>query len=161
MISYIILSIPCQDINIFVEEKGEEMWLYKNKEFPEKMAEEYWGFVYLITNLINNKKYVGKKQFRFKKSLPPLKGKKRKRIKWVDSDWKEYWGSNDELKEDVKKYGEENFKREILHLCKNKTECSYFEAKEQFERDVLLKEDYYNNWIMVRVRKRKGLLKNG
>ena len=135
-------------------------WMYQDKEFDEELSEKYWGFVYLITNLTNNKKYIGKKQFRFKKSLPPLKGKKNRRIKWIESDWKDYWGSNDELNEDVKKLGPDKFKREILHLCKNKTECSYLEAKEQFERDVLLREDYYNNWIMVRVRKRKGLLLN-
>ena len=80
--------------------------------------------------------------------------KKGKRVKkQVDSDWQEYYGSNKELLNDVVTLGKENFKREILYLCKTKGEASYMEAKEQFSHDALILESYYNEWIMVRVRK--------
>ena len=78
--------------------------------------------------------------------------KKKKRIK-VSSDWQSYYGSNSELQNDVKLLGEESFTREIIHLCKSKGACGYLEAKEQFIRNVLESDDYYNSWIMVRVRK--------
>jgi hypothetical protein len=71
----------------------------------------------------------------------------------VSSDWQTYYGSSDTLKKDVLQYGLENFKREIIHLCKSKGECGYLEAKEQFTNNVLEGDDYYNTWIMVRVRK--------
>ena len=61
--------------------------------------------------------------------------------------------SNEELQKDVTLYGEDKFKREILHLCKSKGECSYLEAKEQFAHKVMESDEYYNSWIMVRVRK--------
>jgi hypothetical protein len=106
--------------------------------------------VYLITNQTNGKKYIGKKLFYFAKTKQ-VQGKKKK-IK-VSSDWPTYYGSSDVLVKDVKELGEENFTREILHLCKSKGECSYLEAKEQFIRGVMETDDYYNTWIMVRVRK--------
>ena len=133
------------------------MWLYRGEIVTDEIANEYWGFVYIITNTLNGKKYIGKKQFKFRKSRPPLKGKKRKRISYIESDWKTYWGSNDELKLDVEKYGEDNFIREILHLCNSRSECSYLEAKEQFLRDVLIREDYYNSWISVKVKESEKL----
>ena len=125
-------------------------WEYNKKQFDESMIGDSYGFVYLITNTVSNRKYIGKKLFYFTKTKQ-IKGK-RKRVK-INSDWKSYYGSNDELKKDVKEFGEENFKREILHLCKSKGECNYLEAKEQFMNCVMESDDYYNNWIMVRVRK--------
>jgi hypothetical protein len=125
-------------------------WLYNNIEFDETLIGDSYGFVYLITNLITNRKYIGKKLFYFTKTKQ-VKGKK-KRIK-VPSDWPTYYGSNEELQKDVLQHGKENFKREILHLCKSKGECSYLEAKEQFVNGVMENDDYYNSWIMVRVRK--------
>jgi len=80
-----------------------------------------------------------------------VKGKKKK-FK-VISDWLSYYGSNTELQNDVQVHGKESFKREIIHLCKSKGECGYLEAKEQFDRCVLESQDYYNAWIMVKVRK--------
>lgn len=125
------------------------MWYYNNEPFEE--VGEYIGFVYLITNLIDNKKYVGKKNFYFSKSKQ-VKGKKKK-FK-VESDWRDYYGSSAEVQADVEKLGKENFKREILRLCMFKGEFAYYEAKYQFEYDVLLKpEEFYNNWISVRVRR--------
>lgn len=125
-------------------------WQYDNKDFEEKDIGDNYGFVYLITNEITGKKYVGKKFF-YSMRTKILKGKK-KRYK-IASDWQTYYGSNTELQNDVKLHGMEHFKREIIHLCKSKGECGYLEAKEQFDRSVLESNDYYNTWIMVRVRK--------
>jgi hypothetical protein len=128
------------------------MWLYENKEYnpTELDPKVVYGFVYLIENTQTHKKYIGKK-FLFSSKTKQVKGKK-KRVK-VESDWRTYYGSSESLCEDVKLFGVENFKRTILHLCVTKAECGYLEAKEQFDRNVLLSEDYYNSWIMVRVRK--------
>jgi len=125
-------------------------WQYNGVEFTEDLVGDNIGFVYLITNQTNQKKYIGKKLFHSAKTKQ-VKGKK-KRFK-VPSDWPTYYGSSDILKKDIKEVGENNFTREIIHLCKSKGECNYLEAKEQFIRNVMESEDYYNNWIMVRVRK--------
>ncbi len=132
------------------------MWTYNNIEVTEA-PEGAVGFVYCITNLLSGRKYIGKKLFSFSKTsykMVKLKNgtKKRKKIKSkIDSDWITYFGSSTELNADVEALGRENFKREILHFCASKAECSYKEAKEQFLRNVLESNDYYNNQIMVRV----------
>ena len=126
------------------------MWLYKQNEIDE-LPEDCEAFVYLITNLTNNKKYIGKKLAKFKTTKPPLKGKKNKRRGYKESDWRTYWGSNDYLKEDVIELGEDKFTREILYFCARRGIASYLEAKEQFDREVLLTDDYYNGIINVRV----------
>ena len=125
-------------------------WYYKDKEITE-IPDGIEGFVYLITNLTNNKKYIGKKLAKFKTTRPPLKGKKNKRRGYKESDWRDYWGSSDHLQADVAELGSKNFKREILYLCKSRGLMSYLEAKEQFEREVLLTDEYYNGIINVRV----------
>lgn len=126
-------------------------WLYDGVVF-EQPLDEYYGFVYQITNLTNNKVYIGKKLFWFKKTKI-LKGKKKRYL--AESDWKEYYGSSVTLSEDVKTFGKDNFKREILKLCKSKGECSYYEAKIQFEKNVLLNPDlFYNDWIICRVHRK-------
>ena len=125
-------------------------WTYQGKEV-EEIPDEYEGFVYLITNLINNRKYIGKKLAKFKTTKPPLKGKKNKRRGYKESDWKTYWGSSDKLNQDIETLGEENFTREILYFCKGRGEMSYIEAREQFDRRVLETDDYYNGIINVRV----------
>lgn len=127
------------------------MWLYNGEEFTSEMIEEYVGFVYIITNLETNMKYVGKKLFISKRTLPPLKGKKRKRKVVKESDWMEYYGSSEEVKSLVEEMGGDLFKREILHLCNNRGEMSYLEAKEQFDREVLLDDGYYNGIINCKI----------
>jgi hypothetical protein len=124
-------------------------WTYNNEPLTE-IPQGYEAFVYLITNTVTGRKYVGKKLFKFTRTSK----KKGKRVKkQVDSDWIDYYGSNKELLSHVDLFGKEKFKREILYLCKSKGEASYMEAKEQFNRDALISEEYYNEWIMVRVRK--------
>ena len=123
------------------------MWYYNGEEFTSEMIGDYVGFVYIITDLSNDKKYVGKKTLVSKRRLPPLKGKTRKRTKIVESDWQDYYGSSEEVKLLVEERGRDQFKREILHLCKSKGEMSYLEMKEQFDREVLLRDDYYNEFI--------------
>jgi hypothetical protein len=125
-------------------------WIYKDSEFTEPDIGDNYGFVYVITNLTTGKKYIGKKFF-YSIRTKVIKGKRKKTKAF--SDWQLYYGSNSELQNDVQVHGKENFKREIIHLCKSKGECGYLEAKEQFDRCVLESEDYYNAWIMVKVRK--------
>jgi len=125
-------------------------WTYQGKPV-DSIPEGVIGFVYLITNLTNDKKYIGKKLTQFKKTRPPLKGKTRKRRTTVESDWRDYWGSSDYLNEDVNVLGTDKFTREILYYCTSKAELSYLEAKEQFDREVLLTDEYYNGIINCRI----------
>lgn len=125
-------------------------WHYNGNPVKELPA-DCEGFVYLITNTTNNKKYVGKKLAKFKKTRPPLKGRKNKRREKIESDWQDYWGSSDSLKADVAELGADKFTREILHFCNSRGLMSYLEAREQFERRVLETDEYYNGIINVRV----------
>ena len=99
----------------------------------------------------SEKKYIGKKLWVSVRKLPPLKGKKRKRIKLVETDWKTYYGSSDQVNALLEQKGEKAFRRDILYFCYNKSELSYLEAKEQFDRNVLLSDDYYNGIINCRI----------
>ena len=125
-------------------------WTYNGKDFTEDLVGNNYGFVYQIINLTNGRKYIGKKFF-YSAKTKQVKGKK-KRYK-ASSNWQTYYGSSDNLTKDVLQLGHENFNREILHLCLTKGECGYLEAKEQFRNNVLETDNYYNSWIMVRVRK--------
>lgn len=127
-------------------------WIYMNESYceaPER--KELYGFVYLITNLSDGRQYVGKKFFWSMRSRQ-VNGKKKRFL--AESDWKEYWGSNDELKKDIEVGGYKNFRREILYLCSSKSECAYLEAKEQIDREVLLSKKYYNSWISLKITKK-------
>jgi len=132
------------------------MWTFNNI-IVEELPEDCIGFVYLITNKANQRKYIGKKLAKFAKTTYKmvtqkngLKKKKKIRSK-VDSDWIEYYGSSIELNKDIEALGKDNFTREILFYCKSKAECSYVEAREQFGRKVLESDEYYNGQISVRV----------
>ena len=132
------------------------MWTYQGSEINE-LPEDCVGFVYMITNITSQRKYIGKKLAKFSKTTyktVKLKNgtKKKKKIRnKVDSDWQDYYGSSPELTKDVELLGKDNFSREILYYCKSKSECSYIEAREQFSRQVLESKDYYNGHIQVRV----------
>ena len=128
---------------------GQLEWKHNNEIFTETAIDNNIGFVYIIENVLTKRKYVGKKLFWSSKTKQV--NKKKKKFK-VPSDWQEYYGSSEELKKDVETFGKENFTRTIIHLCKSKGECSYLEAKEQFVRNVIESDEYYNTWIMVRVR---------
>jgi hypothetical protein len=125
-------------------------WIYQGKPVTE-LPKDCEGFVYEILNKSNGRKYVGKKLAKFKKSRPPLKGRKNKRRYKVESDWREYYGSNEELLKDIEQCGKENIQREILFFCVTRGECNYIEAREQFIRKVLESDQYYNGHIRVRV----------
>jgi hypothetical protein len=131
-------------------------WLFESQEITE-LPEDCVGFVYLITNNLTGRRYIGKKLAKFSKTtyrtVKLKNGKKRKKkIRGkIESDWMTYYGSSPELSRDVAELGAENFSREILYYCKSKAECSYVEAREQFARRVLETDEYYNGHIQVRV----------
>lgn len=126
------------------------IWTYNNREFTGDGIGDYFGMVYLITNTRTGRKYVGKKFFT-KAARRQVKGKSKK-VR-IASDWEKYFGSNKVIQEEVKTLGEDVFKREILHLCKSRSECSYWETWEIFNRDALRTDDYYNDWVSCRIRK--------
>ena len=131
-------------------------WIYENT-LVETLPETCVGFVYLITNNLTGRKYIGKKLAKFSKTtykVVKLKNgkKKRKKIKGkIDSDWQTYYGSSPELTKDVVALGVDNFTREILYYCTSKAECSYIEAREQFRHQVLESDNYYNGQIACRI----------
>jgi len=131
-------------------------WTYQESTVIE-LPDDCVGFVYLITNLTTGRMYIGKKLAKFSRTatrVVKLKNgsKKKKRVRSkIESDWRDYYGSNTELNQDVALLGKENFRREILYYCRSKAETSYIEAREQFNRKVLESQDYYNGQISVRV----------
>lgn len=127
------------------------MWTYNGIEFTSEMIDEHQGFIYLITEKDTNMKYIGKKNFYQVRKLKPLKGKTRRRIVKSETDWKTYYGSSEALGLLLEKNGTDNYTREILKLCRTKGEMSYFETKEQFDREVLLRSDYHNGIIACRI----------
>lgn len=133
-------------------------WIYQNEPVTA-MPDDVIGFVYIITNLCNNRKYIGKKLSKFTRtSYKTVKykngNKKKRKVRTkVDSDWRDYWSSSEELKKDIAATGQEHFKREILFYCMSKAECTYVEAREQFERKVLESEEYYNGQISCKIHK--------
>jgi hypothetical protein len=127
-------------------------WFYSRttKEFNEDDVDGAFGFVYIIIHLPTNRKYIGKKFFTRSKTKQ-VKGKK-KRIR-VNSDWQDYWGSNKKLLDEIALNGKDQYYREILHLCKSRSECAYWETWEIFNRHALLHESYYNEWVSCKIRK--------
>ena len=130
-------------------------WTYNNKPFDSDMIEDYIGFVYEVYDTEAKMKYIGKKKFWSKVTKPPLKGKKNKRRSLKESDWKDYYGSSEEVKQLVENTGEWRFKRKIIRLCKTAGEMSYYEMKEQLDNDVLLKpNEYYNAFVGGKIHRR-------
>jgi len=117
------------------------------------IPETPYGFVYKITNLVDGKCYIGKKQMISVKKMPPLKGKKNKGHKEVETDWRAYTGSSNDLNADISKHSKDNFKFQIVRFCTSKWELSYYETKAQFEADVLVSEKFYNGIINCRIGK--------
>lgn len=128
-------------------------WLFGGKPFSEPEDRQV-GFVYEIKDIANDRLYIGKKLFWTTTKLKPLKGMKNKRHRRTQSDWREYYGSSEVLKEQVEIYGPEAFERHILVLCYTKTEMSYWETKIQFDRNVLFDERYYNQFISCKIHAR-------
>ena len=122
-----------------------------NIEIPQ----EYYGFIYLITNKTNDRKYIGKKQCKSKRKKPLRKGKKKRESVVKETDWMTYTSSCNELNDDIAKIGKENFTFEILKFCNSKWELGYYEIQEQIIRQVLLTSEYYNGIINCRLGKLK------
>jgi hypothetical protein len=130
-------------------------WAYKNSLFTSDMILDNLGFVYIIRNNLDNRAYIGKKLFYFSK-VKYIKNRKR-HIKF-ESDWKDYFGSCEELICDVAHYGVHNFSREILYLCKSKGVMSYLELREQMSNNVLLKpSEYYNGFVGGKIHRKHVL----
>lgn len=124
-------------------------WLHNNEPVDEIDIKQYPAFVYLITNLVDRRFYIGYKQTSFVKTKQ-VKGKKKRHQ--VESDWREYWSSSEELKADVERLGADKFKREILYFCKSKSMASYLELREQIDRRVMENPELtYNGIVNARV----------
>jgi len=123
-------------------------------QYDGEIPKDCYGFVYEITNITDNRKYIGKKQMVKVVKRPPLKGKRNKRHIIQESDWKTYTGSSNFLNEAIEQHGMENFSFKILRLCYNKWELSYYEAELQFKLGVLLSNQYYNGIINCRIGKK-------
>ena len=126
------------------------MWLYNGNEVGENDIDGYAAFVYRITNLHNGKQYIGKKIFKSVRRQK-VKGKTRRKKVTKESDWRNYFGSNGRLLEDVEKLGPDRFRREILTLCKTRGTANYWEAWYQMNENVLESDQYYTEWIWVKV----------
>ena len=129
-------------------------WIYDAKEFTSSdlgSNPEVIGFVYVIRSLVTNKCYIGKKNFYSKKTIQ--RNLKKKKVR-VESDWKNYFGSCAELLDEIKENGKDKYDRQIIRLCYTKSEMNYFELKEQIDKKVLLREDYYNSFVGTKIHKK-------
>lgn len=123
------------------------MWTYEGKpiESMEDMPEGTFGFIYEVTHIPTGKKYIGKKQLMMNRTLPPLKGQKRKRKVVKEGDWKTYYGSQSDIKSLLKEGSALDFSRIILNFVPSKKLLTYYETKYFFERGVLERPDEYLN----------------
>ena len=128
------------------------MWLYKNEviESTQQMPEGTFGFIYEVLHVPTGRKYLGKKVLEFNRTLPPLKGTKRKRKVVKESDWKTYYGSHQEIKGLIKEEKQEEFTREILQYVPTKKLLTYYECKYLFIKEVLEGNDYINDNILAK-----------
>ena len=122
------------------------MWIYKNKEIKDRsdLPLEAVGFVYRIFNRETEEYYIGKKILLNKRTKPPLKGYKRKRVDYIESNWMKYTGSN--IKTKIWKISDCN--REIMYICYNRTMMTYYETALQFQQKVLETDKYINDNIL-------------
>ena len=129
----------------------ENPWMYKGRPFTTEKIKDYYGFLYLIENKLTGRKYIGRKYFVQKRK--PKGGKRRVTS---ESDWKKYYGSNEQLKSDAKDFGKENFSRKILSLHKTVGKTNYAETEALFKYNVLREKMdngspmYYNDNILGR-----------
>ncbi len=127
------------------------MWIYKGAAFGSQDIGDYYGFVYCITNQMTGKKYIGRKYFTEAKRRQ-VKGKKK--TFRVESNWNDYWGSNDQLLSDIEQHGSGHFERKIIRLCKTRGETNYWEAKLIFSHDAVINEQFYNSWVSAKVHRK-------
>jgi len=132
-------------------------WTHKGEPYdPDYEEIDHAGFVYIIINKVNGMRYVGKKVFHARRTLPALKGKKRRRKVVKESDWRTYCSSSDDVKRDIEEFGKDNFIFEIVSFHINRTELNYHELKLQFLLDVLEARDingerlFYNRNILTK-----------
>jgi hypothetical protein len=126
-------------------------WTYNNESVTDEVIGDAYGFVYIIENLTNGRRYIGRK-YLTKAAYKTVKGKRKKIRK--ESDWETYWGSNKMLIEDVKTLGEVNFTRTIVRFCRNRSECSYWETHYIFSLEALLSDAFYNEWVTCKISKK-------
>jgi hypothetical protein len=127
------------------------MWTHNNATFELSDLSAYYGFVYCITNRLTGKKYIGRKYFTEAKRRQ-VKGKKK--TFRVESNWKDYWGSNSQLLAEIEQHGQESFDRKIVRLCKTRGETNYWEAKLIFSHDAVISEHFYNSWVSAKVHRK-------
>ena len=132
------------------------MWNHKDNLIKnlEDIPKDVFGFIYEVHHIPTGKRYIGKKQLMSNRTLPPLKGQKRKRKVVKESDWKTYYGSQKEIKELVKESKQEEFRREILQFCFTKKQLTYYELKWQFAKGVLESDEYLNDNLLGKFFKR-------
>ena len=126
------------------------MWLYNNEVIKgiEQMPKNTFGFIYEATYIPTREKYLGKKVLFFNRTLPPLKGSKRKRKVIKESDWQTYYGSHTKIKQLLSEGKQEDFIREIIEFAFNKKHLTYLETKYQFSNNVLENAEYINDNIL-------------
>lgn len=129
-------------------------WAFNNKPFTPEDIGKHTHFVYHLTDKLTGKQYIGMKSFTSTRTLPPLKGQKRKRKVTKESDWQTYCSSSPEIKAIVSKDGLQRFERTILYLCQSKSEAAYLELAEQVRRDAIRSSEYYNDLIMIRIHRK-------
>ena len=128
-------------------------WTFDEKEITDiaQMPEGAFGFIYEVVHIPTGRKYIGKKQLIFNRTLPPLKGQKRKRKVQKESDWKKYFGSHQEIKGLLKEGKQDEFTRTILMFVPTKKLLTYYETKFLFIKEVLESEgDYINDNILAK-----------
>lgn len=124
------------------------MWTYQGEPFDPEEANKFFGMVYIIKNLDNNRQYIGRKCFTAA-GRKTVKGKIKKIRK--DSDWLTYYGSSDELKADIERLGKDKFTREIVKLVKTRGELAYWETKYIIDAEAILRSSYYNSWFSAKI----------